>query len=37
MDAPQSQLGGTAYTVVARCRDARQREQKVEFTTVIAL
>jgi Tfp pilus assembly protein PilX len=37
MDAPQSQLGGTAYTVVARCRDARQREQEVEFTTVIAL
>lgn len=37
MDAPQSQLGGTAYTVVARCRDARNREQEVEFTTVIAL
>jgi Tfp pilus assembly protein PilX len=37
MDAPQSQLGGTAYTVVARCKDAKEREQEVEFTTVIAL
>lgn len=37
MDAPQSQLGGTAYTVVARCKDAKDREQEVEFTTIIAL
>ncbi len=36
MDAPQSQLGGTAYTVVARCKD-KNRESEVEFTTVIAL
>jgi len=37
MDAPQSQLGGTAYTVVARCKDAKGREDEVEFTTVLAL
>jgi Tfp pilus assembly protein PilX len=37
MDAPQSQLGGTAYTVVARCKDPAGRESEVEFTTVIAL
>jgi Tfp pilus assembly protein PilX len=37
MDAPQSALGGTAYTVVARCRDAKGREDEVEFTTVITL
>jgi type II secretory pathway pseudopilin PulG len=37
MDAPQSQLGGTAYTVVARCRDEKGRENEVEFTTVLAL
>jgi len=37
MDAPQSALGGTAYTVVARCRDAKGREDEVEFTTVLAL
>jgi hypothetical protein len=30
-------LGGTAYSVVARCRDAKGREDEVEFTTVIAL
>jgi len=37
MDAPQSALGGTAYTVVARCKDPKGRESEVEFTTVIAL
>jgi hypothetical protein len=37
MDAPQAVLGGTAYSVVARCRDAKGREDEVEFTTVIAL
>jgi hypothetical protein len=37
MDAPQSKMGGTAYTVVARCRDAKGRENEVEFTTVLAL
>jgi Tfp pilus assembly protein PilX len=41
MDAPQSQLGGTAYTVVARCKqrmpDGKFREDEIEFTTVIAL
>lgn len=37
MDAPQSQLGGTAYSVVARCRDRMGREDEVEFTTVISL
>ena len=37
MEAAQSQLGGTAYTVVARCRDAKGREDEIEFTTVLAL
>ena len=37
VDAPQSALGGTAYTVVARCKDPKGRESEVEFTTVIAL
>ncbi len=37
MDAAQSRLGGTAYTVVARCKDSKGRENEVEFTTVLAL
>lgn len=37
MDAAQTNLGGTAYTIVARCKDAKGREDEVEFTTVLAL
>jgi len=37
MDAPQDALGGTAYTIVARCKDPKGRESEVEFTTILAL
>lgn len=37
MDATQNVVGGTAYTVVARCKDPKGRESEVEFTTVLAL